>query len=90
MYSDSDIEREIILDRIVFIEFVFFLLFFSEFFEFFESGNSEYSFIDFDCDSLLEFIVNLLKFEDLDENKDFYIFEFIDKFDDFVLNLFKL
>lgn len=74
----------------MFIEFVFFLLFFSEFFEFFGSGSSEYSFIDFDYDSLLEFIVNLLKFEDLDESKGFYIFEFIDKFDDFVLNLFKL
>lgn len=72
----------------MFIEFVFFLLFFSEFLEFF--GSSEYNDIDFDCDSLLEFIVNLLKFEDLDESKDFYNFEFIDKFDDFVLNLFKL
>lgn len=90
LYSDSDIEREITLDRTVSIESVPPPLPLSEPPELSESGSSEHSSTDSDRDSLLELIVNSSKSEDLDENKDFHIPESTDKFDDLVLNSPKL
>lgn len=88
LYSDSDIEREIKLDRTLSVESVPPPLPLSGPPEL--SGSSEHSYTDSDRDSLLELIVNSSKSEDFEESKDFHIPECTGKFDDLILNSPKL